>query len=107
MANSTLARLVTAVQAEVEVEQAGEEGVQAGEEQAGELEEVENFTQLLEGLERSAVVVQGEGHFAAAEEQQQEEVQEEVQAEVQAEVQTPVSRRRPRLQSQGTRDRNS
>ena len=91
---------MTAVQAEVE--QAGEEEEPAGEVQGGEeeeqgeeLEEVEDFTHLLEDLERSAVVVQGEGHFAAAEEQ--EEVQEEVQS-----ARTPVTKRRPRLQSQGT-----
>ena len=85
---------------------------QAREEQAEVVEETEDFTPLLEELERSAVVVQGEGHFAAAaaEEEEQaggaEEEQgggEEEQGGGEEEVMaTPVSRRRPRLQSQGT-----
>ena len=107
---------------------------QAGEEQAEVVEETEDFTPLLEELERSAVVVQGEGHFAAAAAEEEEEEQgggAEEQGEGAEEqgrgakeqgggaeeqgggakrqgggakevMATPVSRRRPRLQSQGT-----
>ena len=100
---------------------------QAREEQAEVVEETEDFTPLLEELERSAVVVQGEGHFAAAAAEEEEEEQgggAEEQGEGAEEqgrgveeqgggakrqgggakelMATPVSRRRPRLQSQGT-----
>ena len=114
---------------------------QAREEQAEVVEETEDFTPLLEELERSAVLVQGEGHFAAAAAEEEEEEQgggAEEQGEGAEEqgrgaeeqgggaeeqgggakrqgggakrqgggakevMATPVSRRRPRLQSQGT-----